>query len=333
MNPNLKMFLKTISFALIFAFGLQQTTEGQTISNKTVNGQTLAGVWDVSIESNRGDRRGTLVFEKNGNQYAGKYLGTESGNERELTNIILKNNSVAFEFKVKREGQEIDFEFEAKLNGQQMDGTWSAFMSETEAASGNVTAVRQLELSDFRGYTSEEVGAGWSMADGVLHFNGNKCGDLVTKQQFGNFVLEFEWKISEAGNSGVMYRVSLGDKKPYKSGPEFQVLDDAKHKDGKLESHRAGALYALYAPKNKNLNPVGEWNSSKIVLNGNSVQHWLNGKNVVEAELGSQEWNKKVNASKFKTWEKFGKNKKGHLCFQDHGDPVWYRNITIKSLD
>ncbi len=338
MNPNLTMFLKTISLALIFVFGLQvfglqQTTQAQTVKNKTGKGETLAGTWEVLIESDRGDREGNLVIEKNGTQYAGKYVGTESGNERELTNLSMKKSSVAFGFQVEREGQEIEFEFKAKLNGQHMEGTWSAFMEQTEVASGSVTAVRQLELSDFRGYSSEEVGAGWSMADGVLHFDGNKCGDLITKQEFANFVLEFEWKISEAGNSGVMYRVSLGDKKPYKSGPEYQVLDDDKHKDGKLESHRAGALYALYVPKNKSLNPVGEWNSSKIVLNGNSVQHWLNGKKVVEAELGSPDWIEKVNASKFKTWEKFGKNKKGHLCFQDHGDPVWYRNITIKALD
>ena len=81
------------------------------------------------------------------------------------------------------------------------------------------------------------------------------------------------------------------------------------------------------------LKPVGQWNSSKIVMNGDAVEHWLNGKKVVEAEIGSDDWNKRVEASKFKKWTKFGKNKQGHICFQDHGNPVWYRNIKIKSLD
>ncbi len=189
-------------------------------------------------------------------------------------------------------------------------------------------------LDQFRGYQKEEIGAGWKVEDGMLHFDGTKgSGDIVTKQEFENFVLKFEWKISEGGNSGVMYRVSLGDKRSYLSGPEYQVLDDAKHRDGKNPSTSAGALYALYVPQNKTLNPVGQWNKSKIVLNGNKVEHWLNGTKVVDAEIGSADWKEKVEASKFKTWEKFGKNSKGHLCFQDHGDKVWYRSITVDVLN
>ena len=194
MNSNLINFFKNIALALIFLFGFLQTTQAQTVKKKTGNGQTLAGAWNVTIESDRGGRKGNLVIGKNGTRYAGKYVGTESGDERELTDFTIKKNAVAFGFQVEREGQEIEFEFKAKLNGQHMEGTWSAFMEQTEVASGIVTAVRQLELSDFRGYSSEEVGAGWSMADGVLHFDGNKCGDLITKQEFANFVLEFEWK-------------------------------------------------------------------------------------------------------------------------------------------
>lgn len=187
-------------------------------------------------------------------------------------------------------------------------------------------------LSSFRGYSTEKIGSGWSMTDGTLYFDGSKSGDAVTRQEFKNFELEFEWKVSEAGNSGVMYRVSLGDRKAYLSGPEYQVLDDDRHPDGKIESHRAGSLYALYVPVNKTLKPVGQWNSSKIVLDGNKIEHWLNGDRVVEAELGSNDWKEKVAASKFKDWEKFGKNTKGHIAFQDHGDPVWYRNIKITRL-
>ena len=189
-------------------------------------------------------------------------------------------------------------------------------------------------LDQFRGYHKEEIGAGWKVEDGTLHFDGTKgSGDIVTKQEFENFVLQFEWKISAGGNSGVMYRVSLGDKKPYLSGPEYQVLDDNKHRDGKKPSTSAGALYALYVPRNKQLNAVGQWNKSKIVLNGKKVEHWLNGTKVVDAEIGSDDWKEKIEASKFKSWKKFGKNKKGHLCFQDHGNKVWYRSITVDVLN
>ena len=332
MNQFQLKFLKPLCLTLILSLGSQLTVLAQDDVSKNKTRNTLMGVWNITIESDRGDRNGKLVFKTNESGFTGN-LETETGTESELKNIVLNNDEVAFELSVERDGQQIQFEFDATLSGQLMNGNWRALLNQAEVATGTVTGTRQLELSDFRGYTTEEIGPGWSMKDGILHFDGNKCGDLVTKQEFGDFVLKFDWKISEAGNSGVMYRVSLGDKKPYLSGPEYQILDDDKHKDGKLESHRAGALYALYVPNDKTLNAVGEWNSSKIVLKGNSVQHWLNGKKIVDAELGSEDWNKRVGASKFKNWGKFGKNKKGHVCFQDHGDPVWYRNIIIEPIN
>ena len=188
-------------------------------------------------------------------------------------------------------------------------------------------------LEHFRGYHQETVGKGWKVVDGTLMFDGSGGGDIVTKDEFQDFELHFDWKVSPGANSGVMYRVSLGDNAPYFSGPEFQVLDDAKHADGKNEITSAGSLYAMYKPQNKKLNEVGQWNSSKIVLKGKTVQHWLNGAKVVEAEIGSEDWTKHKNASKFKTWKKFGANQKGHICFQDHGDKVWYRNIKVKILN
>ncbi len=332
MNQFQLKFFKPFCLILILSLGFQLTAFAQGDASKKKDQKSLTGVWDITIESDRGDRNGSLVFRTSESSYTG-YIETETGTESELKNILLKNDSVAFDLSVERDGQVIQFEFDTTISGQLMNGNWRAMLNQAEVATGTVTGTRQLELSDFRGYTTDKIGPGWSMKDGILHFDGNKCGDLVTKKEYGDFVLKFDWKISEAGNSGVMYRVSLGDKKPYLSGPEYQILDDDKHKDGKLESHRAGALYALYVPNDKTLNAVGEWNSSKIVLKGNSVQHWLNGKKIVDAELGSKDWNKRVNASKFKNWGKFGKNKKGHVCFQDHGDPVWYRNIIIEPIN
>jgi len=190
-------------------------------------------------------------------------------------------------------------------------------------------------LDHWRGYKTEEIGKDWKIQeDGSLMFDGGKGhgGDLVTKEVFESFVLTFDWKVSEAANSGVMYRVGLGDNAPYLTGPEYQVLDDDKHRDGVHPKHTSGSLYGLYEATGKKLNAVGEWNSAKIVLNGNNVQHWLNGTKVVDAEMHSEDWDKQVAASKFSKWKKFATLKTGHIAFQDHGNQVWYRNITIQKL-
>ena len=131
----------------------------------------------------------------------------------------------------------------------------------------------------------------------------------------------------------MMYRVTLGDSKPSRSGIEYQILDNDNHKDGKNRETSAGSLYGLYQPGNAIPKAVGEWNSSKIVSDGDKVEHWLNGEKVVVAEIDSDQWQEKIADSKFAKWKKFGKSKRGHIAFQDHGDPVWFRNITIKALD
>ena len=158
-------------------------------------------------------------------------------------------------------------------------------------------------------------------------------GDLVTKEAYTNFVLMFDWKVSEGANSGVMYRVGLGDRAPYLTGPEYQVLDDAVHRDGGNPKTAAGSLYALYPAEGKALNEVGQWNSAKIVVNGNNVQHWLNDVKVVDIEMQSEDWQAQVAASKFAKWKKFASQETGHIVFQDHGDRVWYRNISIQTIE
>ena len=188
-------------------------------------------------------------------------------------------------------------------------------------------------LDAFRGYAHEKIGAGWKIEDGALVFDGKSGGgDIITRDRFADFELRFEWKISPGGNSGVMYRVSLGDPATYFSGPEYQILDDSAHHDGRNSATSAAALYGLYVPQNKRLQPVGEWNTARIVVDGNRVEHWLNGEKVVQAEIGSKDWNRRVEASKFKAWNKFGKNRQGHIAFQDHGNRVSYRNIRIRKI-
>ena len=191
-------------------------------------------------------------------------------------------------------------------------------------------------LDAFRGYKTDAIGDGWEIQGKYLHFNGSGGGDIVTKETYEDFELQFEFKVADGGNSGVMYRVSLGDKAPYMSGPEYQVLDDTKHKDGGSDLTSTGSLYALYAPdkeSKKSKASGGRWYKSRIIVEGNKIKHYLSNKKVVEAEINSSDWNTKLGESKFKDWEKFAKNSSGHIAFQDHGDEVWYRNIRIKRLN
>jgi hypothetical protein len=171
----------------------------------------------------------------------------------------------------------------------------------------------------------------WSVADGVLHCTGGGK-DLVTSELYADFDFRFEWKVSPGGNSGVMYRVSQDQEQPYFTGPEYQVIDNPGWKLEATASQAAGGIYELYPPTKDVAKPAGEWNTGRIVLENNRLQHYLNGQLVAEAVLASDDWNKRVAASKFDAWKKFGKNPTGHLDLQDHGQEVWYRNLRVKAL-
>lgn len=183
----------------------------------------------------------------------------------------------------------------------------------------------------WRGFRQQTVPSGWQVIDGALTRAGGG-GDLITVDQFDSFELAIDWQISPGGNSGVMFRVSEDAEETYHTGPEMQVLDNAKHPDGKNPLTAAGSDYGLYAPIKDVTRPVGEWNAARLVVNGNHVEHWLNGTKLLEYTLGSPEWTKLVAASKFNEWPKYGKVPKGHLALQDHGNRVAYRNIKIRPL-
>ena len=129
-----------------------------------------------------------------------------------------------------------------------------------------------------------------------------------------------------------MYRVAETRGAPYETGPEYQVLDDDKHGDGKNPLTSAGSIYAVYAPAKKVVKPAGEWNHTKIVAKGNHLEHWLNGEKVCEAEIGSEDWNAKVAKSKWAKVTSYGKETKGKIDLQDHGNKVEYKNIKILAL-
>ena len=171
--------------------------------------------------------------------------------------------------------------------------------------------------------------AGWQAVGGALT-RVAEAGDLITRDQFDDFELALEWKVAEGGNSGIMYRVTEDTGATYESGPEMQVLDDARHEDGRSRLTAAGSVYGLYPAPPGVVKPAGEWNAARIVVSGNHVAHWLNGIEVVEYELGSPDWEARVAASKFKQWPGYGRAASGHIALQDHGGRVAYRDVRIR---
>lgn len=189
-------------------------------------------------------------------------------------------------------------------------------------------------------YGKSVAGAAWEVDNGTLHLNikdkdREDRGDLVTDKEYENYHLKLEWKISEGGNSGIIFNVHEDTSKygaSYETGPEMQVLDNDKHADGKIHKHRAGDLYDLIACSEETVKPVGEWNLAEIVLNNGKLDFYLNGVNVVSTTMFDESWKEMVAGSKFAKMPGFGIYKKGKIALQDHNDEVWYRDIVIKEL-
>ena len=182
---------------------------------------------------------------------------------------------------------------------------------------------------DFSGWRVGNKGKGWSIKEGVVRLDTPKSGSLITRDRFRDFELRFEWKISEGGNSGVIYRSQKG------RGLEYQILDDRRHVRGKGPLWSAGALYDLVgASKEKVVRPAGQWNSGKIIANKKHIEHWLNGKKILEIDLDGNDWKKRYLASKYidNGLNHFG-DVASPITLQDHGQTVAYRKVLIKSLD
>jgi hypothetical protein len=204
-------------------------------------------------------------------------------------------------------------------------------LTSEERAGGWRSLFDGATTTGWRGFKRSDVPAGWRVVDGALTRVGSG-GDLITTDQFGNFELSLEWKVQPRGNSGVFYRVTEEGDETYHTGPEMQVLDDAGHPDGKSRLTSAGASYGLYPAPAGIVRPAGEWNQARVVAHGAHIEHWLNGTKVVEYELWSPDWEKRVRESKFNEWPKYGRAQRGHIAIQDHGDTVAFRNIKIKVL-
>lgn len=202
-------------------------------------------------------------------------------------------------------------------------------LTDAERAEGWRLLFDGRTTAGWRGYRKQEMPAGWKVEDGAL-VRAAEAGDIVTDEQFGDFELSLEWKVAPGGNSGIFYRATESAEAIYESAPEMQVLDDARHPDGRSRLTAAGSLYALYPSPAGVVKPAGEWNRARIIARGPHVEHWLNGVKVAEYELWSPDWEQRVKQSKFAQWPGYGRARAGHVGLQDHGDRVAYRDMKIR---
>ncbi len=192
-------------------------------------------------------------------------------------------------------------------------------------------------MNGWHTFNEDKASARWNVKDGNLVYNPEKksakSGDLVTDKEYGNFHLKADWKISDCGNSGIIFNIQEnGQEKTYHTGPEMQVLDNTCHGDAKYPTHRAGSLYDLIQAQPETEKPAGEWNTAEIIIDQGHLVFKLNGTQVVETQMFNDKWDEMLANSKFKQWPGFGTFKKGHIGLQDHGNEVEFKNIIIKEL-
>jgi hypothetical protein len=211
-----------------------------------------------------------------------------------------------------------------------------AHVQATQAPAGGGSEWKTLfdgkDLSQWRGYKSDTVPDGWKVVDGTLAKT-TSVSDLISRDEFGDFELSIEWKISPAGNAGIFYRGTEDEDHIYWTGPEYQLLDDAKAEDNKSRLTCAGAAYDLYPSPPGHVKPAGQWNATRIIAKGAHVEHWLNGTKLLQYELWSPDWEAKVKASKFGVHPKYGRATKGHFGLQgDHDGQLAFRNIKVREI-
>lgn len=212
-------------------------------------------------------------------------------------------------------------------------------LSEKEKAEGWMLLFDGKTTKGWRAYQSQQMTKNWQAIDGKLvRVAGGPGGqgagggdDIVTTEEFEDFELSLEWKLEPGGNSGVLYHVSEEPATAWHYAPEVQLLDNAAHPT-RDKRQLAGAVYDLYAPSKDATKPAGEWNELRIRVEKGRGTHWLNGEKIVEYEIGSEDWKKRVAESKFREFKKFGTFKKGPICLQDHSERVEFRNIKVRRL-
>ena len=209
-------------------------------------------------------------------------------------------------------------------------------LTDAERAEGWTLLFDGQSKTGWHSYLNKTNLDSWKVQDGMLVLDpkGGGGGSIVTDQDFENYHLKLDWKISKNGNSGIMFNVKEAPEyeSDFFTGPEMQVLDNEGHPDAKINKHRAGDLYDLISASPETVRPAGEWNSAEIILHNDSLELRLNGPAVVKTKLWDENWKQMVANSKFKEWPAFGTMRSGKISLQDHGDQVWYRNIKIRKL-
>ena len=215
-------------------------------------------------------------------------------------------------------------------------------LSDAEKEAGWMLLFDGENADQWKGYNKEGFPEkGWVVQDGQIKvlYSGTEeeghGGDLITSDKFENFEFSVDFMLSDTANSGIFYRVIEEEGTPiWHNAPEYQLLDDAVYKEmgGVTDAQFTGANYDIHAPSGSFSNPVGEWNTAKIVINNNKVEHYLNGNMTVSYDIESNEWVELVNKSKFKSYEGYGRNAMGHLGLQDHGHTVSFKNIKVRKL-
>lgn len=211
---------------------------------------------------------------------------------------------------------------------------WLAVLSSIVAAREQASLFDGKTLQGWTTLDGRPVTTGWEVVDGMIRLDpsGGRPGAIITAREYGDFRLSFEWKIAAGGNSGLKYHVRKYGDRWY--GCEYQILDDRTHRQGGSPLQSTGALYALYEPsQSKRVLPAGQFNASRIVVQQNKIEHWLNGQLILTATIGDRDWRKRVAASKFSDLKNFGENRRGRIMLTDHGSEVWYRNFKIELLD
>jgi Domain of Unknown Function (DUF1080) len=214
-------------------------------------------------------------------------------------------------------------------------------LTAAEKAAGWTLLFDGSTMKGWHGYNGQKTPA-WSIEDCALktagtegNYGSDLRADIVTDAEYTDFELTIDWKATKGGNSGLMYGV-VEDKKykaAWMTGPEYQFIDDVGFPQKLEEWQKAGANYAMHvASDQKQLRPVGEWNTTRIVVKGSQVEHWLNGKKVVEFERWNDAWNKLRDSGKWKEAPDYGKAKTGRIALQDHGSQFWFRNIKLRPL-
>lgn len=201
-------------------------------------------------------------------------------------------------------------------------------LTSQEKSDGWVLLFDGKTTDGWRNYQRESIGEGWTVKDGELVRGEKKAGDIITKDQYAAFELKLDYKISPAGNSGLMYHVTEEEKTPWRTGPEVQIQDNVDGHD----PQKSGWLYQLYAADKDTTKPAGQWNELHLIVTPEKCEHYMNGVKYCEYVKGSDHWNERVAQSKFGKMPKFGKATKGHIALQDHGNPVAFRNIKIRAI-